>query len=185
MDVRLTVSKDYYNDMMALSKELEGNRVGFQEVDVHFFGNSPVRILLNRDNLYVEGFYSAGSGNWYRFKEQTWPATMESTEFPISGHYSALGGLHFKISASTIPSIGNLNRYAGGTVSAEHTLALRHVTVGISEALRFADVITWMMAVLLTGQSFDVRRLEDLIKDWKTNSRVKRPGLLLLHTNPG
>jgi hypothetical protein len=29
------------------------------------------------------------------------------------------------------------------------------------------------------------RRLEDLIKDWKTNSRVNRPGLLLLHTNPG
>ena len=171
-------------DMKKLALDLDSNRTGFIEVDVVFRGNSPVRLMLNRDNLYVEGFFSSSANKWFRFKEQAWPATVACDTLPMSGHYSQIGTLHFTISASTIASIGSLNKHTGGTITPDIYLGLRHLTVGISESLRFATVVTYMMSVLNYGRTFDVGSQKELITNWQTGSRRGDLGILLPHTKP-
>ncbi|MEM7235354.1 MAG: ribosome-inactivating family protein [Planctomycetota bacterium] len=183
-DLYLTGGREYFQSMRELDRDISGNRAGFIEVDLHVHSSPPVRVAINRKTLYVAGFYAANARKWYHFSDQKVPEEFGATQLAIDSSYKSLGSLSFGITVQSVQSIAKLNGYDGGTVKDQHKNGLRHICVGVCEALRFADVITRMMAVLNLNRTFQVNQLEDQITNWKTGSRVSKPGILILHANP-
>jgi hypothetical protein len=140
--------------------------------------------MMNRENLYIAGFRSRATNSWYKFRGDPFGGATPVQELPGSGNYNDLGGLEFSISLASIAGIVVLNTYAGSYGGPERG-AIRHLCVAISEALRFADIVTYMMAVLNgIRPSFDVGSHAELIRGWRSGTQGNNPGILVPHPNP-
>jgi hypothetical protein len=171
--------------MGQLSRSLAGSRAGFEPLDVHL-ATAPqaVQVMMNRQNLYIAGFRSRSSNSWYRFRGEPWGGAAPVAELPGSGNYNDLGGLEFRISLASIAGIARLNTYAGSYTNEERG-ALRLLAVTIAEALRFANIVTHMMAVLNGIRAeFDVGAQAELIRNWRGGTADHIPGILIPHPNP-
>lgn len=180
MNINMSTGPTYFTDMRALRQAVESNRAGMEELVVEAPGGAVATLLLNRHSLYIAAFQGAG-GAWYRFKDDDVPAAYKATALPEGGNYNDLGGLDFKISKVSLTGIACLGRFTGKGYGANERKALRQLIVGISEALRFANVITWMMAALNTNQEFAVSRLATEIRNWSVGSRDGSLGILVEH----
>jgi hypothetical protein len=185
MDIHLTTGPAYHADMRALDQSLAGSRSGFTQLDVHL-ATAPqtIQVMMNRENLYIAGFRSRTTNTWYRFRGEPFGGATPVQELPGCSNYNDLGGLEFQISLASIAGIGVLNTYSGSYHAPERG-ALRHLAVTISEALRFADIVTYMMAVLNgIRPNFDVGSHAELIRNWRGGSGQNTPGILIPHPNP-
>jgi len=181
MNIDMSAGSTYFSSMRDLRNALEGDRNGFEELVVTVPSGSTVTLLLNRHSLYITGF-QGHAGQWYRFKDDAMPDAYGAAELPEGGNYNDLGGLKFEITKTSLAAVECLNRYAGRGYGANERKALRQLIVSISEALRFANIITWMMAVLNLDRAFDVSRLATEIRNWSVGSRHGSPGILIPHT---
>jgi hypothetical protein len=185
MDVHLTTGPAYFSDMGLLSRTLSGSRAGFLQLDVHLAtAPQPVQVMMNRENLYIAGFRSRSTNAWYKFQGEPFGGAAPVTELPGSSNYNELGGLEFSISLASIAGIVALNTYSGSYNNAERS-ALRLLAVTISEAQRFATIVTNMMAVLNGYRhAFDVGTHAELIRNWRRGTAANNPGILIPHPNP-
>lgn len=186
MDIHLTTGPAYFSDMGILSRSLAGNRAGFEPLDVHL-ATAPqtIQVMMNRENLYIAGFKSRSNNTWYKFRGDPFGGAAPVTELPQSGNYNDLGGLEFRISLASIAGIVTLNTYNGSYGNAERG-ALRLLAVTISEAQRFATIVTHMMAVLNgIRPEFNVGEYAELIRNWRGGTAANNPGILVPHPNPG
>lgn len=180
MDVNMSTGPTYFADMRALRDAVEANRTGMEQLLVTAPGGATAQLLLNRHSLYIAAFQGTG-GTWYHFKDDAVPAAYKATALPEGGNYNDLGGLDFDITKTSLAGIACLARYRGSGYGATERKALRQLIVGISEALRFANVITWMMAALNVDRAFEVARLATEIRNWSVGSRNGSLGILVPH----
>ena len=180
MDIDMSAGSTYFSSMRELRNTVEANRQGFEVLVVTVPSGATATLLLNRHSLYIAAFQGE-RGAWYRFKDDDVPAAYGANVLPEGGNYNDLGGLNFSITKTSLAGIECLGRFNGRGYGANERKALRQLIVGISEALRFANTITWMMAVLNLDREFAVSRLATEIRNWSVGSRHGSPGILIPH----
>jgi hypothetical protein len=180
MEIDMSAGSTYFSSMRSLRDDLETNRQGFEELVVTVPSGATATLLLNRHSLYIAAFRGA-NGTWYRFKDDQVPQGYNAVALPEGGNYNDLGGLDFQITKTSLAGIECLGRFNGSGYGASQRKALRQLIVAISESLRFANTITWMMAALNLDRDFEVSRLAREIRNWSGGSRDGSAGILIPH----
>jgi len=171
---------EYQGTLNALRNQIEGQRVGYLEVELKLpYVNTPVHLQLRCSDAYIIGF--RGQDGWYHFddEEDGW-----GKKCGLGSNYNVLPDVG-QITVGSVANLASLANFRSGNALDGKLIVIAAAVV--SESLRFATVATYFTGLFnevykevqlnQVVPSGDLKRKYFL--NWADLSQKNDPGVML------
>lgn len=171
---------EYQGTLSALRDHLEGQRVGYLDVELKLPNvNTPVHLQMRCSDAYVVGF--RGREGWYHFdgEKDGW-----GNNCGVGSNYNVLADVG-EITVGSVDYLASLTRFKSGDVLDTKLIVIAAAV--ISESLRFATVATYFTGLFNgTYKEFQLNQVvpagklkREYFLNWAELSQRNSPGVLL------